>query len=490
MNTYLFSRKDNMAKRKIIRIFECWQSDDKETQKYIRKALKMVSEKINLNKELSFGVEIDRDTQNIVGSVDIKKVILDKIDKCDMFICDISSVGKNDKTGDMIINNNVAFELGYVCGRKKVTGNILLANEDTTDLKELPFDIRNLRIKTFSPKTDKNSKELTHSLIEIIKSYVNETSGELYKDEEEDLIKAIENGRAPRSKADPVIRRLYEEYIRLYPRDFKADTYLDETYNALIQTNNITTRLTRIIVTAIDYEQYEVIESVYNNLEIVLNACCPKSTNSFHDSQLEYSAIICSDLMLIILGILTDRNKWEIIHQIKEKYSPIVYFNKKYTISMNDFSELRAPRNLMSYTNSKDNESYYFPISILEKDMHQETNSDVLKYIVSGDLLNYLTNIETRWYFPQSIGLMFDNSTNILPKFMFKYIDRNGFNEIKTAMNYRGIDSARRYVWNKIVTLGQDRMLFDPLKEIFAGIGIKTELDLWKKGQPSVAAIL
>ena len=241
MNTYLFSRKDNMAKRKIIRIFECWQSDDKETQKYIRKALKMVSEKINLNKELSFGVEIDRDTQNIVGSVDIKKVILDKIDKCDMFICDISSVGKNDKTGDMIINNNVAFELGYVCGRKKVTGNILLANEDTTDLKELPFDIRNLRIKTFSPKTDKNSKELTHSLIEIIKSYVNETSGELYKDEEEDLIKAIENGRAPRSKADPVIRRLYEEYIRLYPRDFKADTYLDETYNALIQTDNITT---------------------------------------------------------------------------------------------------------------------------------------------------------------------------------------------------------------------------------------------------------
>ena len=57
-------------------------------------------------------------------------------------------------------------------------------------------------------------------------------------------------------------------------------------------------------------------------------------------------------------------------------------------------------------------------------------------------------------------------------------------------MNYRGIDSAWRYVWNKIVTLGQDRMLFDPLKEIFAGIGIKTELDLWKKGQPSVAAIL
>ena len=64
-----------MAKRRIIKVFECWQSEDKTTRNFIRKALKKVEEIINKDENLEYAVEIDRDTQNIVGSVDIQAII-------------------------------------------------------------------------------------------------------------------------------------------------------------------------------------------------------------------------------------------------------------------------------------------------------------------------------------------------------------------------------------------------------------------------------
>ena len=75
MNIYLFLDRVDMAKRRIIRLFECWQSDDKKTRDFIRKALRKVSKRINEDEELQYAIEIDRDTQNILGSVDIQKVI-------------------------------------------------------------------------------------------------------------------------------------------------------------------------------------------------------------------------------------------------------------------------------------------------------------------------------------------------------------------------------------------------------------------------------
>ena len=477
-----------MAKRRIIKVFECWQSEDKTTRNFIRKALKKVEEIINKDENLEYAVEIDRDTQNIVGSVDIQKVILNKIDKCDIFICDISNIGNNSNTGDPIINNNVAFELGYVCGSKKVTGNILLANSDTTESKDLPFDIRNLRVNFFSIENDKSAEKLSKSIMDIISQYVNEVSGVIYKEEEDTLLKAIQEKNAPRSKADSVIRNLYQGYIDLYPKTFNAETYMVDVYDALIKTSAITSRVVQIIEAAVDYGQTDVLESIYNNLETILVECSP-NPNGYSDAQLEYSDIVCSDIILIMLGVLIDRRKWGLIKEIKESFMPIHYFNKNRTISMSDFSELRSPRNIMEYMKKKNDTNYYFPISILEKEMHPD-DIQSLKYICSGDLFTYLSDRGNGWYFPQTTGLLSERTSDMTPKFINNYTSQNGFKTIKGAMNYIHQTDARKYVWSKVTELGQSFMLHEPLREVFYDIGIRKEDDIWKIGKPSVVAVL
>lgn len=477
-----------MPKRRILKLFECWQSDDIETRNFIRKALKKVATKINGNEKLQYAIEIDRDTQSIVGSVDIQKVILDKIDKCDIFVCDVSSTGINDKTGDPIINDNVAFELGYACGSKKVTGNILLANSETTDSKDLPFDIRNLRVKFFSIENDKSADNLANSILEIISQYVNEVSGVLYQEEEESLIKAIQAKNAPRSRADSVVRELYASYIDLYPKEFQANTYMSELYGALIQSAAITERTLKLIDAAIDYEQLDVIESLYNNLEIILVECSPSPT-SYSPAQLEYAEIICSDIIFLILGALIDRKRWDIISVIKDIYKPIRYFDRRKTISMSDISELRAPSYLIDYIRSKDNSNYYFPISILEQDMYQD-NKQILKYIVAGDLFLYLSDRKGKWYYPQTIGILSNKEYDMVPGFIHDYTSRNGFNILKNAMGYTTQASARKYVWGQVTELAKFTMSRNPLRTAFQEIGITSEDDLWKTGNPSIAGIL
>ena len=477
-----------MAKRRVLKIFECWQSDNIEIRNFIRKALKKVESTINSNDKLSYAVEIDRDTQNIVGSVDIQKVILDKIDKSDIFICDISIIGKNSKTKEPIINNNVAFELGYVCGSKKVTGNILLANSDTTDSKDLPFDIRNLRVLFFSKNNDRSATQLTNSIIDIIASYVNNASGMLYQDGEDELLKAIQSKSAPRSKAEPVIKILYDDLIELYPRDFHIDTYMSNVYDALARSTPIIRKIANIIEAAVDYEQYDVLESIYDNLERILEKCSPHP-GSYHECQLEYADIICSDIVLIMLGVLIDRKRWGVIHNIKKDFLPLRYFKKTKVISMNDISELRTPRCLMEYMKEKNNLNYYFPLSILEQEL-QGDDIDIQKYISSGDLFYYLSNHGKRWYFPQTIGILSDTNQNMTPKFIYNYKSQAGFKTIREAMEYKHQDDAKEYVWNMITDLGRHTMFHDPLVEMFEEIGIKAKDDLWKDGKPFVAAVL
>ena len=143
----------------------------------------------------------------------------------------------------------------------------------------------------------------------------------------------------------------------------------------------------------------------------------------------------------------------------------------------------------MEYVKKKNDTNYYFPISILEKEMHPD-DIQSLKYICSGDLFTYLSDRGNGWYFPQTTGLLSERTSDMTPKFINNYTSQNGFKTIKGAMNYIHQTDARKYVWSKVTELGQSFMLHEPLREVFYDIGIRKEDDIWKIGKPSVVAVL
>lgn len=119
-------------------IFYSWQNTVKPNRGYIEESL---AEAIKGQPDFS----IDSATRNVKGSPDIPETILQKIRDCDIFLADVSIINQGSE-GAKVSNPNVMYELGYAAAIKGYENIILVASRETTDTKELPFDIRNKAI--------------------------------------------------------------------------------------------------------------------------------------------------------------------------------------------------------------------------------------------------------------------------------------------------------------------------------------------------------
>src|SRR5262245_6527371 len=152
-------------------IFYSWQSDlpNGTNRSFIEGCLNKAIKELRVAQP-RLDPCLDRDTANVPGSPDIAATILDKIDNCNIFVCDISIV----QTGKRSMPNpNVVFELGYAVKRLGWDRVICIANEHFGSVESLPFDVRQRRVKcyTLSPETTDRT--------EIAKALTTELSREL-----------------------------------------------------------------------------------------------------------------------------------------------------------------------------------------------------------------------------------------------------------------------------------------------------------------------
>lgn len=144
-------------------IFYSWQNDlDSKTHRYfIEKCLKKAL--TDLEKDATIYMSYDRDTKGINGSPDITATIFDKIDKCVLFVCDVSIVNSN-AVGRKMPNPNVLVELGYAASKLGWDRIICLFDGNTGDIEELPFDLRQKRVTPFYPDRENEISRLSKIL--------------------------------------------------------------------------------------------------------------------------------------------------------------------------------------------------------------------------------------------------------------------------------------------------------------------------------------
>lgn len=118
-----------------ITMFYAWQSDTNEklNHYFIRDAAKAAlknvqqdleiveADRLDYGKDLGeIAIELDHDTKDVSGMIEIMKTIMEKIDACSIFLADLTFVGRTESNpvrpeaeAKFLPNPNVAFELGY-----------------------------------------------------------------------------------------------------------------------------------------------------------------------------------------------------------------------------------------------------------------------------------------------------------------------------------------------------------------------------------------
>jgi hypothetical protein len=125
-----------------VNIFYSWQSDKKNI--IIQEAAQLAINRIVSGDDFEVEAALDRDTKDIPGSPAIAEAILSKIDKCSLFLCDITIVTETSSKRKSP-NPNVLIELGYAAARIGWERIICVMNEAYGEAKELPFDIQHRR---------------------------------------------------------------------------------------------------------------------------------------------------------------------------------------------------------------------------------------------------------------------------------------------------------------------------------------------------------
>ena len=145
-----------------MKIFYSWQSDlpNSTNRGFIQTALKRAAQSIGNDPAIAVEPVVDRDTAGVPGSPDIADTIFEKIDSCQVFVCDVSIINSHDSQRSTP-NPNVLLELGFALKRLGWPYIIMIFNSAFSPIERLPFDLRTKRVTVYSVQagdTDKADK--------------------------------------------------------------------------------------------------------------------------------------------------------------------------------------------------------------------------------------------------------------------------------------------------------------------------------------------
>ena len=182
---------------RVVKIFYSWQSDlpNSTNRGFIQRALERAAQSIGNDPAIAVEPVVDRDTTGVPGSPDIVDTIFEKIDSCQVFVCDVSIINPNDSQRPTP-NPNVLLELGFALKRLGWSYIIMIFNSSFSPIERLPFDLRTKRVTVYSvqendpDKADKR-QQLESQLVTALQQILQ------YRDRSVSSDTAIENDGQP-----------------------------------------------------------------------------------------------------------------------------------------------------------------------------------------------------------------------------------------------------------------------------------------------------
>jgi len=308
------------------KIFYSWQSDlpNITNRTLIGVAAEKAAKTIRNDGSLEIEPVVVRDTQGHTGSPNIAETILAQIDTSDIFLADVSFIGRLNRRP--MPNPNVLIELGYALkklGRSKI---LLVMNTAMGGPGSLPFDLKMNRVITYSAtdetvvaaRSDLKSK-LQTSFEAILSQPI--TS----KDEEEkelvSLLYEAKPGRLPTARhfAEKVFKRLESKqpnYEKIPDGQFPDDVLVA----SLDQTKEIVDDYANVVAEAAICGDLEIYYQLGRIFELIADKFYVVPVNGLVDEKVtDYYKVLAYEIYLLYLAPLVREGRYDLIKNIIEK---------------------------------------------------------------------------------------------------------------------------------------------------------------------------
>jgi len=332
------------------KIFYSWQSDlpNSTNRSFIETALEESVKLIRNDNSITVEPVIDRDTAGVPGSPAIAHTIFEKIEKANIFVCDISIINfiTTQNPVKKTPNPNVLIELGYAVKTLGWENIIMVINTAFGNPEELPFDLKNRRVMAYnSPKESEDRaterKELKRKLenalriiIENLNTTQNTTLQELRISEQVRLAceKSIQNQE---SLIHEYMIQLKEKLVTINADTISppTNTYPDDLLvRSIEQTQELTLEFAHIAKTIAINKNIVAANKLYKEFEVILELYnFTPNMRSYRDTDFDLYKFIGHELFVIFFSFLISEDRWQIIADLlsKEIYvSNIQYRNQ------------------------------------------------------------------------------------------------------------------------------------------------------------------
>lgn len=296
-------------------IFYSWQSDipNKYNRSFIEDCINQAIKKLKNQQDIIIIYDLDRDTKNLMGTVDIAESLFTKIKNTDVFIGDISLINNDSLSKPKTPNPNVLVELGFGASSVGWENIICIFNESFGRIEELPFDLRQRRplvykLCGFSTKNEKDNirNKLISDLVYILENLNPESLEAKRIIEKEFIDESIILKRIVSNKPKQWIENLFYELLktRLNKLETKHQYFKEGIIFQPAKLMNNEEFLSWLSISITDFQKRCMI------CEKLCNEALPKSYNEIAEDY--YYPVKLKDIIDKIYFLIESSIDWEV----------------------------------------------------------------------------------------------------------------------------------------------------------------------------------
>jgi hypothetical protein len=317
-------------------VFYSWQSDlpNACNRGFIQQALENAAATIRADDTVEVEPVVDRDTQGVPGAPDIASTIFAKITAADIFVADVSIVGREGERASP--NPNVLIELGYAFKALGPERVILVFNRAFGKIEELPFDLRMRRVVVFDMPLEAEQRaterrNLEKQLDSAVRAALPTTH------EPSPLpIAALSAIEARQPNRIVILRRdldrIFKELDVHQPKKVSQGGTVDE----------LTAALTRTQATVAEFSKIAEIVSLMSDAEAALEITrwfgriferydLPENhAGRFSDADFDHFRFLGHELLTTYAGFLLREQRWDILKSLTDEPIPARHLHREH----------------------------------------------------------------------------------------------------------------------------------------------------------------